>query len=408
MLKNAVYHSNYFEDLGIYYMGPADGHDVPTLCRMLREAMQEKQPVVLHVKTSKGKGYPPAEAEPNRYHGIPPKSLSSQTDCQPIHYSTRMGQILCQEAEKDNRIVAITAAMADGCGLVEFSKKFPKRFFDVGIAEEHALVFAAGLACQGMIPVFAVYSTFLQRGYDNILHDIALQGLPVIICIDRASLSSGDGPTHHGIYDVAFLSHIPGITLLAPFDFASLSDCMTYALQAGSPVCLRYPNAAEDLRLRSFCSKGDFGIRFSFDSEESVDVILISYGKIASEALKAVDNLQEEGIKGGLVLLEQLKPLQAPAKALLHRLSSKKVPILFLEEGIKNGSAAMLLYEEIRSNPLLDQRIYQILAIDDQFGFSKAGETIYESCHISALDLCRAVKECLSKDKKETNPGDRI
>ncbi len=391
-IKNAMYHSNYFEDLGLYYLGPVDGHNISALERMLREAMMSEQSSIVHVKTVKGKGYAPAEADPGRYHGISPNNA------EPIHgFSANMGEHLCEMAADDGRIVAITAAMADGCGLTEFAKKYPDRFFDVGIAEEHALVFAAGLAAGGMHPFFAVYSTFLQRGFDNIIHDIALQKLPVTVCIDRASLSERDGQTHHGIFDAAFLSEIPDITVFAPFDYLSLCECMDKSAKSPIPTFIRYPGCAENGRLRARFSHGKFGVRSDFEIGEKIDALIVTFGKITDEAVKCADSLanSEKKIKTGIIILEQLKPLDDAADYIIRALNGADIPTVFLEEGIYNGSVSMILSDIIGSHSEKSGKKTRILAIKDSFAPSEAGKTLYESCKISARDCEAAINELL-------------
>ena len=214
-LKAALYGSNYFENLGLYYLGPVNGNDEEAVERLLREAKESRQCCVIHLKTQKGKGYAPAVASPDQYHGVAPANAPSHTG---TSFSAEMGAHLTELATKNEKICAITAAMPSGTGLLPFKAQHPTRFFDVGIAEEHAVTFAAGLAANGYRPVVAVYSTFLQRSYDNIIHDVALQNLPVVFCIDRAGLNASDGATHHGIFDVAFLSEIPNLKLTVPHD----------------------------------------------------------------------------------------------------------------------------------------------------------------------------------------------
>ena len=210
-IKRHVYRNNYFEELGLAYLGPVDGHDEEALERVFREARLRDAASVVHVHTQKGKGYPCAEEDPTAFHGVSPQTVGEKMSFQRVAVRT-----LTEMAREDGSICAVTAAMGEGTGLSYFEEVFPKRYFDVGIAEEHALTFSAGLAATGLKPYFAVYSTFLQRAYDNLLHDVALQGLPVRILVDRAGLAEGDGATHHGIFDVAFASHVPGISILSP------------------------------------------------------------------------------------------------------------------------------------------------------------------------------------------------
>ena len=235
-IKSILYSSNYFENLGLYYLGPVDGNDEAAVERLLQEAKATKHSCVIHLKTQKGKGYAPAETTPSQFHGVSPNKTSVPDG---NSFSREMGEHLTKLAEKDKKICAITAAMADGTGLVHFKDAYPDRFFDVGIAEEHAVTFAAGLAANGYRPVVAIYSTFLQRAYDNIIHDVALQGLPVVFCIDRAGLNSADGATHHGIFDVSFLSHIPNLKLYTPITREGLRRSLEAALADGAPCAIR-------------------------------------------------------------------------------------------------------------------------------------------------------------------------
>lgn len=388
-LKGILYHTNYFEDLGLYYLGPVDGHDIPSLERMLAEAKRAEQSVIVHVKTTKGKGYPPAEADPGKYHGIAPESLKP---CR--NFSAEMGESLCRLAENNEKIVAITAAMADGCGLCQFAECFPDRFFDVGIAEEHALVFAAGLACEGLRPYFAVYSTFLQRGYDNVIHDIALQHLPVVVCIDRANLAERDGMTHHGIYDAAFLSEVPDILLFAPCDFDSLDQMLARAANAELPTFIRYPGTGEVKDLRARFEWGtECLFRADFAPDEPLDGLIVTYGRIVTEAIAAADRLKERGHRIGILLLEQLKPLDHAERivsAIVHR---DNPPVVFLEEGIYAGSISMLIRERLVERGV--DMSSRILAIRESFAPSEKEKTLFESCGISASDCIRAFEEMI-------------
>lgn len=397
-LKGVLYHTNYFEDLGLYYLGPVDGHDIGALERMLSEARRAEQSVIVHVKTTKGKGYPPAEADPGKYHGIAPEGA---VPCR--NFSAEMGDTLCRLAEKNEKIVAITAAMADGCGLCRFAELYPERFFDVGIAEEHALVFAAGLAARGMRPYFAVYSTFLQRGYDNVIHDIALQHLPVVVCIDRANLAERDGTTHHGIFDAAFLSQVPDIELFAPCDFASLDIMLARAANAELPTFIRYPGTGEVKDLRERFEWGtECLFRADFAPDDRIDALIVTYGRIVGQAIAAADRLKEDGVRVGILLLEQLKPLdyaEGIIAALMGRVHMRAhmhahMPIVFLEEGIYAGSISMLLRERLVERGLdMSAKNCRILAIRESFAPSEKGKTLFESCGISASDCVRAVED---------------
>ena len=383
--KNVLYGSNYFESMGLTYLGPIDGNDYRQVANLLTEAKKLNESVVLHVKTKKGKGFSPAENAPDIYHGMSPVSSSAKKS---KTFSNIMGEHLTDIAEKDDSVCAITAAMCDGTGLNAFRSRFPQRFFDVGIAEEHALTFAAGLAANGKKPLVAIYSTFLQRGYDNIIHDIALQDLPVVICIDRAGLNPNDGATHHGIFDVAFLSQIPGIKIYAPISNSSLERMLDEAFKCDGPVAIRYPNGCEKEELLSVFHQpknGFFGIKTSFDPEEKIDVIIITYGNIVNEALKAKEELSKEGVSAGIILLEMLKPYGDIAREVSLILPETAKGVIFLEEEIKSGGMGMNLQEQLKK--ICPERLCacEIMATDDSFVSERGSdESIYDAARISA------------------------
>lgn len=393
-LKNFLYNSNMFENMGLYYLGPVDGNDYTALRDMLREAEDSGQACLLHIRTVKGKGYAPAEELPNKYHGVLPGYAEA-----PYNYSAEMGRLLCERAESDRSICAITAAMAEGCGLTDFAERFPDRFFDVGIAEEHALVFAAGLAAAGQKPVFAVYSTFLQRGYDNLIHDIALQNLPVTICIDRASLAKSDGPTHHGIFDVAFLGQLPNVTLYAPASFDSLARALDASLRSNAPTCIRYPNATE--QALNFLPQGSYPFRRSFERAEECDCIIVTYSQTVQDARRASDRLLGEGIVCGILLLEQLLPVSTPAAEIAKLLPEAGVPILFWEESIRAGGLSMLLCDALTRDPDGAERFCRCrratLAIDDPFVVPNASETAQSAMGIDVETAMRTIRGLLGR-----------
>lgn len=393
--KNMMYGSNYFEDMGLYYLGPADGNDYEAVAGLLREAKATGDSVVIHLKTKKGKGYAPAEADPGRYHGMPPAGK------QPVeNFSLRLGQILVAESERDDRLCAITASMSEGTGLEAFREAKPDRFFDVGIAEEHALTFAAGLAADGFHPVTAIYSTFMQRGYDQIIHDIALQGLPVVMCIDRAGLSQADGATHHGIFDVAFLSGIPGVTIYTPATFAGLALSVRTALCRGVPAAIRYPNSGEDERVKAvFYPDGPaqtIGIRTNYGSDRIPDAVVVCHGRMVQEALAAADRLEEEGIRLGIILCEYLKPYDSLAAEVATCLPAR-VPVLFAEEEIKAGGFGMMLAEALRHTPdwtAAGYRPWDILAVEDSFVIQEKPEPIRHTAGVDSQAIADRVR-CL-------------
>jgi len=307
-VKETLLPCSLFEDMGFTYLGPVDGHDVGALTRLLRYARDLPGPVLLHVRTVKGKGYPPAEADPGRFHGIGPFDPVSGKSLSPSHasFSSVFGESLCALAARNERLCAVTAAMQPGTGLDGFAGRFPERFFDVGIAEGHAVTMCAGMAKQGMIPVFAVYSSFLQRAYDMLLHDIAIPGLHVVLCVDRAGLVGEDGETHHGVFDVAFLDTVPGMTVLAPASFAELRDMLRYAVEeCAGPVALRYPRGGEG----AYTAGG--GLTPVQILRDGTQLTLAGYGTQVNALLEAAGTLEREGAQVQVVKLNRLSPLPA-------------------------------------------------------------------------------------------------
>ncbi|MBR2927052.1 MAG: 1-deoxy-D-xylulose-5-phosphate synthase [Clostridia bacterium] len=393
-IKAILYGSNYFENLGLYYLGPVDGNDEEAVEVLLREAKQSKQSCIIHLKTKKGKGFAPAEATPDRFHGMSP---SNRVPCKGTNFSEEMGKLLTGYAAKNNKVCAITAAMESGTGLTRFRQTYPSRFFDVGIAEEHAVTFAAGLAANGYRPVVALYSTFLQRAYDSVIHDVALQNLPVVFCIDRAGLNSSDGATHHGIFDVAFLSQIPNLTIYTPITHASLKIALEAALRAPGPVAIRYPNGYESEEVvRAFY--GDrapktIGVRsdYAATDAEALDAVIITHGRIVSEAMRAKRSLREQGISVGILLLERLKPYESLAEQILPLLPQKPCRVLLLEEEIKSGGMGMLLSDALSVHKAMQNKTVQIMALDDEFGIQTKCEPILQSVGLDAEHIVQAI-----------------
>jgi 1-deoxy-D-xylulose-5-phosphate synthase len=406
IFKDAMYGSNYFEDMGLHYLGPADGNDYRAVVNLLQEAREIGDCVVIHLKTKKGKGYPPAERNPSAFHGMPPASSRPQKPEAetPENFSRHLGQVLIRESAQDDRICAITAAMSEGTGLEAFRSVRPDRFFDVGIAEEHALTFAAGLAADGFRPVAAIYSTFLQRGYDQIVHDIALQRLPVVICIDRAGLSQGDGATHHGIFDVSFLSAIPNVTLYAPATFDGLETAFRTAVASGLPSAIRYPNRREDARVRAvFYPNGapqTVGVRTSYAPGQSVDAVVLCHGAMVSEAISAADLLAADGITLGILLCEYLKPYDRLAEEVSVCLPPD-TPLLFAEEEIRAGGFGMMLADALFRLGVLGTGCgtqghrFDILAVEDNFVLQTAPEPVRRTAGVDAAGIAARVRQLL-------------
>ena len=297
-LKSRVLPSNVFSDMGLYYLGPVDGHDLEQLENAIRLAKDLQKPVLLHVLTKKGKGCPYAEAHPDKYHGV--GTFNPNTgELSPVGvtFSDKMGEYLCQYAERDPRIVAITAAMAGGTGTECFQNKYPDRFFDVGIAEGHAVTMAAAMAKQGLVPVFAVYSSFLQRGIDMLIHDLALQKLHAVLCVDRAGLVGSDGETHQGLFDISYLGMVPGMTVLCPANYAELREMLGHALHnVSGPAAVRYPRGGEG----RYC---DCAVGAETVVREGADLTIVCYGTMVNEALDAADSLSALGVSAEIVKL---------------------------------------------------------------------------------------------------------
>lgn len=333
-----------FESMGFTYLGPVDGHDTENLISLLRNAREMKRPVLVHVMTQKGRGYAPAEEHPKLFHGVgkfdpvtgevPQKSGES--------FSDAFGTVMCQMAAEDDRVCAITAAMPGGTGLLDFKKTYSNRMFDVGIAEEHAVSMAAGLAKQGMIPVVALYSTFLQRSYDMILQDAGILGLHVVIAVDRAGLVGEDGETHHGLFDVGFLRHVPGMMVLCPASTRELQDMMRWAvLKDTGPIAVRYPRGGD---------RGYTESAWDMESPKAVcmhrngeHVTLITYGTLVNNAEKAAELLEQRGISASVLRLTAVAPLDA---ASVRRQLSDQKAVIILEETLKGrGIGQTLAYD---------------------------------------------------------------
>lgn len=331
-VKETLLPCSMFEDMGFTYLGPVDGNDVRGLTRLLRYAKDMSGPLLLHIRTVKGKGYPPAEQNPDAYHGVSKFCVQTGAPLQASgpSYSGAFGAAICELAEKDRRVCAITAAMRDGTGLKQFEAQFPERFFDVGISEGHAVAMAAGMAKQGCVPVFAVYSSFLQRGYDMLIHDVALLGLHVVFGVDRAGLVGEDGETHHGLFDVAYLSTVPGMTLYAPSSFAEVGTMLRHALQeVKGPVALRYPRGGEG------SYHGDAGTTPSLIAKEGQGITLVTYGATYPDILAVAERLEEAGCQPEVIKLNRLCPLDLEP---VCRSVAKTGRLLVAEEAMAMGS----------------------------------------------------------------------
>ena len=385
-IKQLLVPSMFFEGMGIKYIGPIDGHDINMMNDVLTKAKRINGPVIIHVITQKGKGYEFAEKNPNKYHGVSPFDLESgETNINPKKtYSKVFGDTMMELAEVDNRVVAITAAMPDGTGLKEFSKKYPNRFFDVGIAEEHATTLAAGMASAGLKPVFAVYSTFLQRAFDQIIHDVCIQNLPVVFAIDRAGIVGEDGETHQGVFDLSYLSQIPKLKVLAPKHLEELSLMLKWAINQNGPVAIRYPRGSdccdEIIPVSEInCGKWEKII----DGE---NVAIIATGKMVQHSLIARSKLLELGYNPTIINATFIKPLDLE---MLNELVQKGFNIVTIEDNIVNGGFGSYVLMEL--NKLGFKGRFRSLGFKDEFVPHGDVTNLYKD---AGLDP-KGIKDCI-------------
>ena len=333
--KQLVVPGMFFEDMGITYLGPVDGHDISAMVHMLGEARKIRGAVLLHVITQKGKGYAPAERHPARFHGAEPFDIETGIPSKPhnkANYTDIFSTVMCKLGQRDEQVVAITAAMPDGTGLKRFRNMYPDRFFDVGIAEEHAVTFAAGLAAGGLKPIVAIYSSFLQRAYDQILHDVCLQNLPVVFAIDRSGLVGSDGETHQGIFDLSYLSSIPNMHIMAPKNKWELSDMMKFAVASNMPIALRYPRGEAFDELKDNRAPIELGKSEAIYEEE--DIILFAVGSMVKVGLAVREQLKEKGYACSLTNARFVKPIDEDA---VREACGKHKLIVTMEENVLSG-----------------------------------------------------------------------
>ncbi|MBI3315370.1 MAG: 1-deoxy-D-xylulose-5-phosphate synthase [Candidatus Omnitrophica bacterium] len=402
-----------FEELGFRYFGPLDGHHIEGLVEILRNISRIKGPILLHVVTKKGKGYPIAELDPAKWHASTPFDIRTGAVKKPSTvktYTHVFGEAAVELASKDPKIVAITAAMCDGTGLVEFSKKFPDRFFDVGIAEEHGVSFAAGLAEAGARPLVAIYSTFLQRAHDQIIHDVALQRLPVIFCLDRAGLVGEDGPTHHGVFDIAYLRKLPGMTVMAPRDGRELRRMVEYASgHLSGPVAVRYPRGAVSEESASPLREVEpSGIEAGKAEvlRDGCDALFLAFGSMVYPAFEAALLLEKEGISAAVVNARFAKPLD---EELILRMARGKSLILTLEEGALSGgfgSAVLQLFEQaVGRGKLNSWPAIRTLGIPDRFIDHGKREALLDGLGLSVQKIKEEVLSAIAPSKNGFHNG---
>ena len=388
-IKQIILPGMYFEEIGFKYLGPVDGHNIEDLEYIFKAAKRLNEPILIHVITKKGKGYKPAEENPDKFHGASPfdietgKSLKKKSK----DYSAAFGEKLCKMAAKNDKIVAITAAMKDGTGLSKFGEEYPNRLFDVGIAEQHALTFAAGLAKEGMIPFVSIYSSFYQRAYDQVIHDICMQNLPVIMCVDRAGIVGNDGETHQGLYDLSFFKLIPNIVIMSPKNFKELEDMMEYAVTLNKPVVIRYPRGGESSV--EITSTKELNLGKCEKITTGSDVTIVAIGNMVSKALDISSELKKDKINVEVINSRFLKPFDN--FGILKSIKKTKF-VITIEDGTCIGGLGSTVKELLVDNNIKDVRLKSysypdkfiehgsVNQLEDRYGFNK-------------LDIIKYIKE---------------
>ena len=385
-VKSVVLPTTLFEQMGFAYLGPVDGHDLHAVCEILTRAKTMRRPVLLHVMTQKGRGYPPAEASPDKFHGIGPfDPLTGRPLAQGgTSFSACFGESLCDLAARDERICAVTAAMSSGTGLGDFALRYPARFFDVGIAEEHAIAMSAGMVKQGLKPVCAIYSTFLQRAYDQLIHDVAIEGLNVVLAVDRAGIVGEDGATHNGVFDVAFLRQIPGMTVFAPASYAELRTMLAQAIyKRNGPVAIRYPRGGEGRYHEDHADAPSVRLR------EGGDVVLVSYGTLIGETLAAAELLAARGMRASVYKLSELT---APFSADLLAEIASCGALVVAEDVVRTGGMGEALALALAERGTALKRL-RLLNTGDRFLPAGSVGKLREICYIDAAGIARAALE---------------
>ena len=392
-IKHFLLQTTIFENMGFKYLGPVNGHDVRELITVLRAAKDLQEPTLVHVVTKKGKGYAPAEEDPAKFHGIGKfdpvtgKKLAPKVRT----FSDAFGDTMVALAAREPRLCAITAAMPGGTGLLKYMQQYPQRLFDVGIAEEHAVSMAGGLAKQGMIPVVAIYSTFLQRAYDQLMQDVAMLHLHVVLAIDRAGLVGDDGPTHHGVFDVGFLRQIPGMRILAPASLCELEQMLTWAVEScDGPVAVRYPRGTEG---KYTASAWDAAAKVA-PHRSGADVTLITYGTMINPVLDAADRLAQQGISCTVLRLLELSDL--PAEEILRLMPEKKNAVI-IEETAANSGVAQPLAWQLRG--LCPECRVSGIDLGHDFVPHGSQQRLYEYCGLDAASIAQFVSGVLTDEK---------
>ncbi len=383
VIKQMVVPGMFFEDMGITYLGPVDGHDVNAMVKVINEAKRVNKAVLVHVITEKGRGYEPAIKHPARFHGAEPFDIETGLPArkkEKANYTDVFATVMFKLGARNEKVCAITAAMAEGTGLKRFKNVYPDRFFDVGIAEQHAVTFAAGLAAGGLIPIVAIYSSFLQRAYDQILHDVCIQNLPVIFAIDRAGLVGSDGETHQGIFDLSYLSSIPNMHVMAPKNKWELSDMLKYAVESGVPIAIRYPRGQAYDGLKEFRDPVKMGVSEIIYEEK--DIALLAVGSMVATAVKAREILKEKGYKVTLVNARFVKPIDTDV---LDRLAPKHSIFVTMEENVASGGYGEKVIEYVEETGIKAKVLP--IAIPDEYVEHGSVDLLKQEIGIDALSV---------------------
>jgi len=393
-----------FEELGMKYTGPIDGHRFDYLIETFQNVKKMRGPILIHVITKKGKGYPPAERSPARFHGVGPfnietgEPLSDPSKNAPT-FTEVFGETLCKIAREDKRVVAITAAMQDGTGLERFSREFPDRFYDIGIAEQHAVTFAAGLALEGLKPVVAIYSTFLQRAYDQVHQDICLQDLPVVFALDRGGIVGEDGGTHHGLFDFSYLRHIPNLILMAPKDENELQHMIKTAVDCPGPVALRYPRG-RGLGVRMDAVPTSIEVGRGEVIKEGEDLVILAIGSVVTPSLRAAQELEEIGVAAAVVNCRFVKPLD---QGLICNMAMKTGRVVTVEENVLQGGFGSSILELLQEKGLSGIPVLR-LGIPDRF-LEHGPQSLLRKKHgIDEEGIFLAIREMVEKESAAVRP----
>lgn len=391
--KHLVIPGMFFEDMGLTYLGPVDGHDIPAMVRVFNEAKKCKKAVLVHVMTQKGKGYEPAERHPARFHGAEPFDIETgipKNKKTKANYTDVFSTVMVKLGQRNENIVAITAAMPDGTGLKRFRNVYPDRFFDVGIAEQHAVTFAAGLAAGGLIPIVAIYSSFLQRAYDQILHDVCIQNLPVVFAIDRAGIVGSDGETHQGIFDLSYLSSIPNMHIMAPKNKWELSDMMKFAVKFGAPIAVRYPRGEAYDGLSEYREPIVYGKSELIFEEDTI--ALMAVGSMVKTAVTVRERLKEMGYRVTLVNGRFVKPIDTE---MIEKLSKKHELLVTMEENVESGGFG----EKVRT--YVDERKWEMgvlsICVPDEYVEHGNVELLRKEIGIDADTIVNRIVEKMKK-----------